>query len=87
MRLKKVYKSKLAANGQIVIPKELRDSLGLRPGDIITIQSDEIDGHVMQIVIQRSRVTFTSLVGLLPSTDKRDSYSKDLKNLDNEEMK
>ena len=86
MGLKKSYKSKIAANGQVVIPKELRDALGLHHGDIVTIQSEEVDGQVIKIVIGRPRVTFSSLVGLLPAADQRSPYEKDLKKLDDEEM-
>ena len=86
MSVKKSYKSKLAVNGQVVIPKELRDALGLHPGDVITIQSEEVDGQVIKIVIQRPRVTFSSLVGLLPVADREATYNKDLQKLDDEEM-
>ena len=86
MSVKKSYKSKLAVNGQVVIPKELREALGLHPGDFITIQSEEVDGQVIQIVIQRPRVSFSSLVGLLPVADREATYNRDLQKLDDEEM-
>ena len=30
--------SKLSSNGQVTIPKGLRESLGLKPGDVITYE-------------------------------------------------
>ena len=46
-------KAKVTTKGQITIPKEVRDSLGLRPGDEIEFAQDET-GYRMEKLIQVS---------------------------------
>ena len=50
---KKLYRSKMAANGQLVLPKELRDALGLAGGDVLIIQSEDQGNGLIEITIQR----------------------------------
>ncbi|MBY5570900.1 AbrB/MazE/SpoVT family DNA-binding domain-containing protein [Rhizobium leguminosarum] len=52
----------LSAKGQITLPKELRDTLGLQPGDQLVFSI--IDGEV---VITPKSINFNDLAGLLGS--------------------
>lgn len=56
----KVWEMTLSPKGQITIPKEMRDILGLRPGDQVIYSL--IDG---EIVITPKNIDFQSLAGLL----------------------
>ncbi len=52
----------LSPKGQITLPKELRDALGLQPGDQLVFSI--IDGEV---VITPKSINFNDLAGLLGS--------------------
>lgn len=65
MRKNTIYKSKIATNGQVVIPKELRDVMGMKPNDLIKfILSTSEDGPA-EVRITIDSQEFSSLVGLL----------------------
>lgn len=51
---------RVGPKGQVVVPKAVRDRLGIRPGDEVLV--DEVDGEVR---IRRAR-TLADLVGILP---------------------
>ena len=46
-------KSKLNDNGRIVIPAEIREQMGLRPGDTLMLR---VDGDLLIIESQQARV-------------------------------
>lgn len=54
--------STLTSKGQITLPKELRDRLGVREGDRVVFQVDE-QGRV--ILVPETRDPLGNLVGLL----------------------
>ena len=58
--------------GRIVIPKEMRDSLNIRPGDIITMQIDDD-----KLIITKKG---------LSKSEKALKYIRDTKDVDIEEL-
>jgi AbrB family looped-hinge helix DNA binding protein len=92
MGAKKLYRSKMAANGQLVLPKELRDALGLAGGDVLIIQAEDQGDGLIEVTIQRPRTSFRGLIGQWAGKKGAksvgvDDWSDDLKRLDDEEMK
>ncbi|HLQ32097.1 MAG TPA: AbrB/MazE/SpoVT family DNA-binding domain-containing protein [Chloroflexota bacterium] len=63
--------TKVGPKGQVVITKEIRDQLGIRPGSLAVQRI--VDGHVELYFIERHR---RSLKGILASYVKR-SLSED----------
>jgi AbrB family looped-hinge helix DNA binding protein len=55
----------MAANGQLVLPKELREYLGLSGGEILTIQAEDKGNGIIEVTIQRPRTAFRVIIGLL----------------------
>jgi len=82
----KAYASKLASNGQIVIPKELRDTLHLKGGDTVVFLAEEEDSGACQITLRKRTVSYRPAVGALHHLAGRD-YRKILAALDGEEPK
>jgi len=54
---------KVGPKGQVVLPKRIRDQLGIRPGDAVTV--DELDGEVRI----RKAVTAKDLWGMLADVE------------------
>ncbi len=55
--------TKLGPKGQVVIPKRIRDQLGLQPGDRVAV---EREGNGVRV---SKAVTVDDLVGCLPPSD------------------
>ena len=51
-------RSKITAKGQTTIPAEIRDALGLKPGDLVRY---EIDGGTVRIGKTRSALEFAGI--------------------------
>ena len=45
---------KVGAKGQVVIPKEIRDRIGIRPGDEVTFDADGGEVRVRRVVDDRA---------------------------------
>ena len=71
MPLSKKFPSKIAANGQVVVPKELRDGLGLKGGDIVVFSADEHAG-IIRVTMSKPTISFSSRVGALKNLRGRD---------------
>lgn len=56
---------KVGAKGQVVIPKALRDRLGIRPGDRVTVEPLAGD----RAVRVAKALTIEELAGSLPASD------------------
>jgi AbrB family looped-hinge helix DNA binding protein len=80
----KKFNSKVAANGQVVLPKELRDSLCIKGGDTIVFYAEENEGSIT-ISIRRPSTLFGPIVGVLSQLKGRPS-KEILNELDSEEM-
>ena len=59
----------LTNKGRLILPKDVRDRLGLKPGDEFTCYAVGYD----EIVIRRKRLDVSDLVGILRVPDKRAS--------------
>lgn len=46
--------SRVTEKGQVTIPKEIRDQLGIQPGDEITFEETE-EGYVIRKDVEKSR--------------------------------
>ncbi|MGI8631703.1 MAG: AbrB/MazE/SpoVT family DNA-binding domain-containing protein [Solirubrobacterales bacterium] len=53
---------KIGPKGQVVIPKRIRDRLGLKPGDRVRV---ELDGDAVRVA---RTVTVDQLIGSVPAT-------------------
>lgn len=87
---KKLYRSKIAANGQLVLPKELRESLGLSGGEILIIQAEDKGNGNIEVTLQRPRTAYRAIIGLLSQDGSKtfhEDWAADLKRIDDEEMK
>ena len=84
MQSQKAYVSKLASNGQVVIPKELRETLRLKGGDTVIFLAQEDKGGSVKITLQKRTVPYRSAVGALRHLANKD-YRQILRALDNEE--
>lgn len=80
------FSSKLAENGQLVVPKELRELLALKGGDLIVFLAEEGESGLLKISIQKPRKSFAKMVGLFADLKGR-SIREIAKELDDEEMK
>jgi AbrB family looped-hinge helix DNA binding protein len=64
--------STLTSKGQVTLPKEIRDRLGLRPGHQLSFELGE-DGR---IVVRAKTVPLASLAGLLRRRGKKQSLQQ-----------
>lgn len=55
---------KVGPKGQVVLPKRLREVLGIEPGD--EVQVDEVDGDIR---IRRAPVSWADLLGIARGPD------------------
>ena len=65
-------KTKVGPKGQAVIPKEVRDVLGISPGDEVLF---EISDGVAKIGLAKGRSSVSELVAIVP---KRNKLSRDV---------
>lgn len=49
-----MYKTKLTAKGQLTLPKELRDKIGLEPGDYLEVQ-ETLEGYLLRKQVREDR--------------------------------
>ncbi len=80
----KTYVSTLATNGQVVIPKELREAMGLKGGDTVVFLAEEEKTGFLKISVRRPAPSFASMVGALKHLAGR-PYQEILHQLDSEE--
>jgi antitoxin PrlF len=59
-------RTKLTSKGQVTIPKEIRDRLGVRPGDKVQFFIDDRGRAVLEPTIK-----LRDLVGILPRSERR----------------
>jgi AbrB family looped-hinge helix DNA binding protein len=79
------FTSKVAANGQVVVPKELRDLLSLKGGDSIVFLAEETGTGMIRIEIKKPTQSFKNMVGILSDLKGR-STETILRELDDEDM-
>ena len=56
---------KVGPKGQVVLPKALRDELGIRPGDEV-----QVERHEDALIVRRVPMSFRSLRGMLKDPDR-----------------
>lgn len=61
----KTFVSTLATNGQVVIPKELREAMGLKRGDTVVFLAEEEKTGFLKVSVRRPAPSFASMVGVL----------------------
>lgn len=71
-----LYKAKVTSKGQITIPKELRDKIGIRTGSYIEIK-ETAAGYVISKHINEN--CLKKYVGILNSQDSSDNIIKELR--------
>lgn len=82
----KKFTSKIAANGQVVVPIELRVLLSLQGGDSIVFVAEQDDAGLFKIMIRKPTPSFKGLVGAFAELS-GSSHKDILKAIDREEMK
>jgi antitoxin PrlF len=70
-------RSTVTENGQITIPKPIRDRLGIRPGDVLEFGEHPDGGEVARKVAMRSRVD--ELYGVLRAPGGTDELIESLR--------
>jgi len=80
------FTSKMAPNGQVVVPKELRDLLSLTGGETFDFLAEEGDLGMLKITLRRPAPSFKKLVGVMPELKGRPVH-KILREIDDEEWK
>ena len=68
--------TRLSRRGQITIPKDVRDRLGLRPGDEIELLSDETGVRLRKRSIGRSVEKWIGYLNALDGQDPDDLVSE-----------
>ena len=68
-----IFKSKVARNGQIVIPKDVRDMLGLTWNDSVTFEIEQDANNISIVLLKKTKIPISSLIGkfqeLTPTAD------------------
>lgn len=81
----KKFTSKMAANGQVVVPKELRELLSLTGGEMLVFLAEEGDSGMLKITLRKPAPAFNKLVGVMADLKGR-PVKAILRDLDDEEM-
>lgn len=71
-----MYRAKITSKGQLTLPKELREKLGLKPGDYLEIKETK-KGYVLEKDLDEQR--FRKYVGLLKNEGDSDRITKELR--------
>lgn len=66
-----IYKSKIALNGQVVVPKELRQKLRLSKGDTVMFRViDAGNGSPLTVEFEKEGASISDLLGILKAKGK-----------------
>lgn len=63
---------KMGEKGQIVIPKEVRDLLGIGPGDTLLVLCDKKRGMAIPTVAQSKKI-YSQIFGTMDATEEDDA--------------
>ena len=81
----KKFTSKMAANGQVVVPKELRELLSLTGGEMLVFLAEQSDSGMLKITLRKPAPSFKKLVGVMADLKGR-PVNAILRAIDDEEM-
>ncbi len=71
-----MYRAKITTKGQLTLPKDLRDKLGLRAGDYLLIK-DTDQGYLLEKELDEER--FHKYIGLLGRRGDSEEIIKELR--------
>ncbi len=71
-----MFKAKVTSKGQVTIPKELREKIGLEPGDFLCIRETK-EGYVIKKEVKEG--IFDKYVGYLKKPGNSDKIIKELR--------
>jgi AbrB family looped-hinge helix DNA binding protein len=83
--IKKNFTSKVASNGQVVVPLELRVLLSLKGGDSIVFLAEQDESGLIKVMLRKPNPSFKNMVGSLKSLSGR-PVKNILKEIDDEDM-
>lgn len=71
-----MYKAKVTSKGQVTVPKELREKMGLKQGDYLCIKETK-EGYIIKKKIEED--TFSKYVGFLNDPKSSDKIIEELR--------
>ena len=74
-----MYKIKVTSKGQVTIPKDVREKMGIKPGDYLEIKEAK-EGYIIKKKIDKEKLE--KYVGILNKESKSDQMVEELRGND-----
>ncbi len=71
-----MYNVKVTSKGQVTIPKELREKMGIKPGDYLEVRESS-EGYVIEKKLDKGKLE--KYVGILNKESSSDNIIKELR--------